>query len=403
MQKKLRRKFVLIAIASLFVILTLLVAGINIANYHMVTKSLDNMLHMLAYSDGELPQDFPKMPFGSSPPPEIRFTTRFFIVHCDEDGEVIGTFMEHISSVTEEDAGEYAREVLSKQRPSGYYRDYRYCAYQESGKTVLIFLNVGSELQTMKTLFLLSVAVASGALLAMFLLVLLLSGYAISPFVKNMENQTRFITDAGHELKTPLTSISASADILALDDCDNEWVRNIQDQSARLSRLVGDLVTLSRLDEETPIPEKAEFSLSEALWESSEPFASLAKAQGKKYDQTIEDGLSFHGDVIAIQQMVSVLLDNALRYSDDGGYIRLDAYRKRQKLVIEVFNTCNKLDTKNLNRLFDRFYRGDPSRSGKISGTGVGLSIAKAIAAAHGGDISVKSQSGNSIRFQITL
>ena len=143
--------------------------------------------------------------------------------------------------------------------------------------------------------------------------------------------------------------------------------------------------------------------MSEAAWETSEPFSSLARANGKNYTQRIEDDLVITGDKNAIQQMISILLDNALRYSDTDGQIQFDVYRKNNRVYIEVFNTCDPISQEDTVHLFDRFYRPDKSRSTHTGGTGIGLSIAKATTEGHGGKISVKSPSGNSIRFTVTL
>ena len=184
---------------------------------------------------------------------------------------------------------------------------------------------------------------------------------------------------------------------------EDEWTKNIHSQTAKMSRMVSDLVTLSRLDEENPFLDKTEFSLSDITWEVAEPFASLAKAQGKKYSQRIEENLTLCGNSDATRQMISVLLDNAMKYSDENGIIRLDVYKAHGKTKIEVFNTCVLDDTKNLNRLFDRFYRPDNSRSRKTGGSGIGLSIAQAVAEAYGGKIKVSSKDGKSILFQVTI
>ena len=163
--------------------------------------------------------------------------------------------------------------------------------------------------------------------------------------------------------------------------------------------LVNNLVALSRFDEKIPFPEKTEFSVSEAAWETAESFASLAEAKGKKYQQHIEEDLKLVGDRSAFQQMLSILLDNAVRYSEEGGEIRLDIYRKHNKIYLEIFNTCELQDKTDLNRLFDRFYRPDASRSTHTGGTGIGLSIART----HGGKITVKSQNGENIFFKVVI
>ena len=183
----------------------------------------------------------------------------------------------------------------------------------------------------------------------------------------------------------------------------DEWVENIQKQTARLTRLVSDFVVLSRLDEETPFPEKCEFSVSEAAWETAEPFVSLAEADHKHYTQHIEENLKLVGDRSSFQQMLSILLDNAFRYSTPEGEIRLNIFRRHNKLYIEVYNTCELEDVKDLDRLFDRFYRPDESRSANTGGTGIGLSMAQAIVETHGGKITVKSTDGSSILFTVIL
>ena len=221
--------------------------------------------------------------------------------------------------------------------------------------------------------------------------------------MKNIERQKRFITDAGHELKTPLTSIATSADIAAMEYEGDEWIANIQKQTARLTRLVSDLVTLSRLDEEMIIYDKMVFSLSDAAWEIAEPFASLAKAGGKTYIQNIEDRLEMEADRNSIQQLLSILLDNALKYSDEGGKIRLDIYRSHNRICMKVFNTCELQGITDLERLFDRFYRPDESRSTNTGGTGIGLSMAQAIVEAHGGKITVNSTDGKTIIFTVVI
>lgn len=163
------------------------------------------------------------------------------------------------------------------------------------------------------------------------------------------------------------------------------------------------MVALSRLDEETPFPEKSRFSVSEAAWEIAEPFAVLAKAKGKSYNQRIAEDLTLYGDRSAIQRMISILLDNAVRYSDEGGEIQMQIYRRRGKVCIEVSNTCDLPDASDLDRLFDRFYRMDESRSALTGGTGIGLSMVRAIAEAHGGKASVQSSDGKVICFKTVL
>lgn len=407
MLRKMQRRFILAAMAAFGTVMLIVAAGINVANYYQTTSMQDDTTaRLLEYEHRKLQRpekDMPpigKMPGGG---PETEFMTRFFSVRCDMTGNIMVISRDHISSIDEETAVEYAETILSGNKEKGYYGDYRYRVCRDESGISILFLNSSTHIQHMRSLFIESLATGILSLVLVFVLVVFFSRYAIKPYVENIERQKRFITDAGHELKTPITSIATSADIAAMEYEGDEWISNIQKQTVRLTKLVGDLVALSRLDEETPFPDKVTFSLSDAAWETAEPFAVIAKAKGKNYSQNIEEKLTMHGDSNAIQRMISILLDNAVKYSDEGGEIRLDIYRRRRKICIEVFNTCNLPDITDLDRLFDRFYRMDESRSSLTGGTGIGLSMARAIAETHGGRIEVKSSSGKSICFKVIL
>lgn len=429
MLKKMQRRFIMAAMAAFATVMLMLVVGINIVNYYRTTSMQDGLAASLleyekrAYehrtrrnftADAKSKEnkrkptahqepDFPalsEMPGGG---PEARFTTRFFAVYSDASGEMEVISRDYIYSIDEETAKVYTEAVLRKGREKGYYGDYRYhVKIDDEGSTVL-FLNVTSALQFMKSLLLISLGIGFSSLLVVFILVVCFSRYAVRPYMKNMERQKRFITDAGHELKTPITSIATSADIAAMEYEEDEWIANIQRQTARLTRLVGELVALSRMDEEIPFPDKSTFSLSDAAWETAEPFAVRAKAEEKTYHQKIEENLTFYGDRNSIQQLISILLDNAVKYTAAAGEIRLDIYRKRRRIRIEVANTCDLPDTVELERLFDRFYRVDEARSAKTGGTGIGLAMAQAIAETHGGKIRAERTGKNAVCFRVIL
>ncbi len=429
MLKKMQRRFIMAAMAAFATVMLMLVVGINIVNYYRTTSMQDGLAASLleyekrAYehrtrrnftADAKSKEnkrkptahqepDFPalsEMPGGG---PEARFTTRFFAVYSDASGEMEVISRDYIYSIDEETAKVYTEAVLRKGREKGYYGDYRYHVKIDDAGSTVLFLNVTSALQFMKSLLLISLGIGFSSLLVVFILVVCFSRYAVRPYMKNMERQKRFITDAGHELKTPITSIATSADIAAMEYEEDEWIANIQRQTARLTRLVGELVALSRMDEEIPFPDKSTFSLSDAAWETAEPFAVRAKAEEKVYHQKIEENLTFYGDRNSIQQLISILLDNAVKYTAAAGEIRLDIYRKRRRIRIEVANTCDLPDTVELERLFDRFYRVDEARSAKTGGTGIGLAMAQAIAETHGGKIRAERTGKNVVCFRVIL
>lgn len=407
MLKKMRWRFIGAAMAAFGAVILTLLCFVNIWSYYNTTQQLDGTLNRLLEEEkktSDIPEDRAGPPFDSMDrfSPEVPYMIRFFSVHMTEDGTVEHVNQDYIASISEADAETYAKNVITCGKTRGFEGGYRYLVGQDGAKTVIVFLNSEREQQAMTSLLLITLSIAGICLAVVFGLVILFSRRAISPYLKNMEAQKQFITNASHELKTPLTAISTSADVLAMEDGNNEWVRSIQTQAVRLSKLIVNLITLSRLDEENPFPARSEFSLSDALWEISEPFVSFSQAKGKKYTQNIADGLTVTGDRTAIQQMVSILLDNALKYSDVGGSISLSAKCNGKKAEIEVSNTIDASQNIDTARLFDRFYRTDESHSNTMSGTGIGLSIAKATVEAHGGKISAK-QTDNIIVFQVII
>ena len=399
MLKKMRWRFIGAAMAAFTAVIITLLCFVNIWNYCSVTNQQDETLERLSEMESRPApasrgDNAPLFDDWFSFSPEVQYSLRFFSVKYSEDGSTAEVNQDYIASLSEDEAKAYADKALSNGNDKGYEYGYRYLVTESNNGKLVLFLNSERELQTMKSLLWITLAIAGFCLAVVFGLVILFSRRAILPYLKNLEAQKQFITNASHELKTPLTAIATSADVLAMDYEDNEWVRNIQEQSGRLSKLITNLVTLSRLDEEKPFPTRSEFSLSDAIWEITEPFASIAHAKNKSYSQDIDDNLTLCGDRTAIQQTVSILLDNALKYSSDGGSICLVARRTGKKTEISVSNSVDPEQEDDTSRLFDRFYRADRSHSNTVSGTGIGLSIAKATVSAHGGRISAKQENG---------
>jgi hypothetical protein len=394
MLKKLRRRFTSAATAAFFAVTLVLLLALNLWNFVITTSRQDSSIDGLVVQEHDAP---PQM--SAEPPRETQYMLRYFSVRYSDTGDLVDINQDNIASVTSDEAESYAEKILARGKTRGYYKGYRYLVSRDELGVTVVFLNSEREIQAMETIFALSGIIALVCLGAVLILVAIFSKRAIEPYIRNMETQKQFITDAGHELKTPLTAISTSADVLAMEEPDNEWVKNIRSQTERLSRLISELVTLSRLDEAQPFPEKQDFSLSEAVWEISEPFESMAEARGLEYVRHIEDGVVINGDRAAIQQTVSILLDNAVRYSDSGGKIRLDVKKRQKKAEISVYNTCQLDENIELDRLFDRFYRPDRSRSQSSGGTGIGLSIARATIEAHGGTLTAETHGGGNITF----
>lgn len=407
MLKKMRWRFIGAAMIAFAAVILTLLCAVNVWNYHNITTQQDSsLLHLSQLNDeGKTFPPEPNAPSfenGGRFSKEVQYMLRFFSVHYDSNGELTRVDKDHVASITEEEAESFASHVLNGKKASGYYNSYRFLVKKSQSETVVLFLNSEKEVQSVRSLLILTVTIAAVCLLVVFLLVLLFSKRAIAPYARNLETQKQFITNASHELKTPLTAISTSADVLEMEYADDEWVQNIKFQSGRLSKLISNLVTLSRLDEENPFPDRSEFSLSDAVWEISEPFETLAAAKGFEYSRSIENNLTMTGDCTSVQQMISILLDNALKYTSENGKIFLNAYGNGKKNVVEVGNTCSVANVPDLERLFERFYRPDSSRSKATGGTGIGLSIAKATAEAHGGTIKAE-RTADGIVFKIKV
>ena len=409
MLKKMRWRFIWAAMAAVSAVLLLVAGIINVGNFHLTTMRQERIITEICRYEQTASTDrmdgtgFPVFEHPEIFLPEFEYTTRFFVVHSDADGNIESISREFIASVTEEMAESYAGIIQDRGKKTGYYLHYRYHIFDAADGRTMVFLNCDAEFQFMKNLLILSAAVLILSLLIVFFLIFLLSNRVISPYVRSMERQKRFITDAGHELKTPITSISTSTDVLEMLHGKDEWTENIKKQTGRLSKLIANLITLSRLDEEVPFPEKEEFSLSDAAWESAEPFAAMAEVQGKVFRQEIDEGITLFGDRVSVQQMISILLDNAVKYSGQEGEIRFRVCERHGKNYIEVTNTCQIEDVSEISHLFERFYRLDKSRSRDTGGTGIGLSIAQAIAEANGGKIKADSTDGKIICFTVTF
>ena len=248
-----------------------------------------------------------------------------------------------------------------------------------------------------------SVLIAVLWLLSVFVLLLLLSGRIVKPVAESYEKQKRFITDAGHEIKTPLSIISADADVLEMECGESEWLQDIQLQIKRLAALTNDLIYLSKMEEAQGHLQMTDFSLSGLAEELAQSFQAPAKAKGQTFTSSIQPDIVFHGDERAICQVISNLLDNALKYSESDGSISVELKKQGRTICLDVFNTTPVISEENLNNLFERFYRADPSRNSQTGGHGIGLSIAKAVITAHKGEIRASSRDGRSLRISVSL
>lgn len=420
MLKSLRRKFIAIAMCSTALVLTIIIAGINIANYINICRIADARISLIAANGGTFPQSGGHAaledadPLLSSGKPflagrkhgmsaEAPFDTRYFTVTLLADGTVSQIDTGKIAAVSAGDAAAYA--ALVKSRTHGFIGNYRYQAEEASdgAATMYIFLDGGRELSTFRSFLLASVGISLAGLAVVFVLVVFFSKKAVEPVAESYEKQKRFITDASHEIKTPLTIIDANTEVIEMTAGESQWTKSTKNQIKRLSSLTEKLVYLARMDEESSRPEFLDFDLSDAVLDTAAHFEAIAESTGKSLSLEVCPDIRVKGDEAALRQLVSLLLDNAVKYSSDHSPIRLRLYTSSKNRILSVWNQTAPTAVGRHDELFDRFYRADTSRSCKTGGFGIGLSVAKAIVLSHRGKISAHSADGKSLEFTVTL
>jgi len=416
MIRKLQRKFVLAAMLSLLIVLGLLIGLINVLNYRTLVRQADETLSMLSELSGNPPGGFT---FGDREPPEGRvdagrgpghdwngerpYQARYFSVTLSEAGEAAEADLRNIVTIDEQSAVDMAKAAAEKEREKGFSGDYRYLGVPAESGTRWLFLNRERELSTFRSFLWTSIGISAAGFLMVFLLLALFSSRIVRPIAQSYEKQKQFITDAGHELKTPITIIRADADVIEEDLCGNEFLSDIRTQTERLSSLTNDLIYLSRMEEERAAPELTELPLSDLVSDAAQPFRAIARTQNKPFTTEIQPALTMRGEEKSIGKLVSILLDNAMKYSPDGGDVTLSLKKAGKQLLLSVTNAATTVDKGSQDRLFDRFYRADASRNSETGGFGLGLSIAKAITETHKGKIHAYSSDGRSLTVEATF
>lgn len=415
MIKGLQRKFIAVSMLSTFLVLFVIISTINIFNYRKVLRDAETTLSILSENDGHFPQKNspnpeavpPKPPgTGYSPEfmsPELPYESRYFSVILNQDKTIISTDTGKIAAIDAAEASQCALQVFQKGRTSGFFQDYRYLCTAKGEYTQIIFLDCGRSLSNFRAFLFISIAVSILGLGAVLLLVSVFSRIVMKPVSESYEKQRQFITDAGHEIKTPLTIIDANAEILEMEYGESEWLTGIRNQTSRLTSLTNDLIYLSRMEESGQFLPKIEFSLSDLTEETVLSFQPLAETQNKMIIADIEPLLSFQGEESSIRQLISILLDNALKYTPEQGNIQVALQKKGRRIQLSVNNPADSITEEHLPRLFERFYRTDNSRNSQTGGYGIGLSIAKAIVDSHKGRISAQTPDGHSLQVIVLL
>ena len=334
--------------------------------------------------------------------PETPFETRFFSVKLNTDGTFASVDTTKIAAVDDELAMQYTLSVLEGGKESGYVGTYRFMRSETEEGAICVFIDAYRELKSVRFFIVSSIIISVVGTILVFAIVVLLSETALRPIIESYEKQKRFITDAGHEMKTPLTVISANAEIIEMENGESQWISGIHSQVAKLASLTEKLVLLSKMEEGAKLVMN-EFSLSEAIYDTCDQYKSIAMSEGVSFDVSVSDNVLIIGNEVEIRRAVSLLLDNAFRYVNDGGRVDVMLQKLANGVEIKLANTTDGVDKGSLDRWFDRFYRTDLSRNSATGGSGIGLSVVKAIVNAHGGNVKASSPDGVRVEFTINI
>ncbi len=433
MIRKLRVRFIILSTASLLLLLGIIVISSSVLTYRELVENADRVLAMLAENGvhplPELPPEqvrFPGTdaekrdkafmgPFGRRPlSPESMYEARFFAVVLSAEGQVLRVDTQRIVMVDETEAGDYGEAAYRKKGARGFIGEFRYQKLtgensDSDHEMCVLFLDCGRNLFTFKHSLMINCLISFLGLVAVFIVIVVISGKIVRPVSESYEKQKQFISVAGHEIRTPVTIIDADAELLAMEIGDgNEWLQDICKQTKRMAVLTDNLLTLSRMDEHRQQYTMIDFPISDVVEETVLSFQALAHSRNRNIMTEIAPMLSFHGDEGSVRQLVGILLDNAIKYireQADGGCedILLKLGKKGRSLCLSVSNSSEPVSEEQLKRFFERFYRTEQSRDSETGGYGLGLSIARSIVEAHRGKITASAPAAGTVRITVVL
>ena len=402
MTKSLKRRFIIFTMTAVTCLLVFLVLAINGLNWMMLDRQSDAVLETLVDADGTFQKmDFKRPPMFTRPLDMDRMrSSRFFIVRSDSSGKILDVNVDQISAIDEEMAQRYAVKVLEAGKPTGRMEGYKFAIKQIGPNKLTFFMDTTEQRASFYVVFFVSTVIAGLCWLIIFIIVILLAGRVIRPVLIGMEKQKQFITNAGHEMKTPLAIIQSNNDTMALIHGENKYNVHIRNQTKRLNVLMSNLLTLAKLDEEIPLPTE-KVNISEIIGDLLPVYKEEAQRRNVNFSVQIEQDIVMQTNKDSLRQMLMILLDNAIKYTPENGFISFLLEKNGRHIQIIEENTCDPALEPDTERLFERFYRGDTARTQEkdSSGYGIGLSAARAICENFGGKLTAEYSSPESIRF----
>lgn len=408
---KLKRKFILINMLLVSIVLIITFIGIYAFTYNKISSTSNWMLQKTLEEKGQRENQKRKIggeKSGDDSKPSLSKLT--FLVELDNENNIIYINEDNIEIIDKEALDEIVFECIESKNKSGiiYDEELRFLKNKTDNGLKIAFIDRSEEIDTLSSLFSTSLLVGVVSLSAFFVISIFLSKWAIKPAEESFNRQKQFIADASHELKTPLTVILANTEVLLShkDDVISDqikWIEYIKLESERMRGLVNDLLFLAKLDYKENITSFEQINLSEVMLSVILPFESLVFEKHKNLESNIQADILFTGNEKQLKQLGVILIDNAIKYCNDNGIIKINLTKVQNKINLSVNNSGVTISKEDQNNIFERFYRVDKSRVRENGGYGLGLSIAKEIVELHKGQISVTSDENDGTTFKITF
>ncbi|MBB1078390.1 HAMP domain-containing histidine kinase [Limosilactobacillus sp. STM2_1] len=410
MIQRFRYKFIALSTTALIFVILTIIGSISALTTYRTHQEVKNVLTILVKNDGQIPQR--NIQVGNYQPQQFTRESlhqyRYFTVVTDNQGRVNEIQDDHITTVTSQDARAITRRILRHKEDNGrvYYHGVTY-AYQwqkSQGEKTIVILDESILMTRSREVMNTGLMLGLVTLVLYTIVLVLYSRRAIRPIIQAEQRQKEFITNASHELKTPLTVIAANTEMQEILNGENEWTTSTKQQVSRLTKLINNLVSLARMQEQ-PTLTLVPVDISQVATRVATSFKSVVKTDDKQFNVQIEKELFVNGDENYLQELLNILLDNANKYCDPNGEVDFTVGRAShsKNVTIKVANSYAEGKDVDYNRFFNRFYRADESHTkGKKAGFGIGLSMAQYIVKMFNGKIAVKYTDGK-LAFLVTL
>ena len=408
MFRKLRLRFIATASLAILIVLFSVVGVLNSARHVQTVDEINKILTLLSDNGGSFPSiSKTTSELGDTVSVDTLFQYRYFSAKMDHHGNIISLNSSNISDLTDQEVKEFLERINHSKDTRGdfsyHHHTYSYMVSETSRRSdLIVVLDSTNQFRDNMALVHLSIWMSGISFIFFVLVISIVSGKVIKPFIRNYERQRRFITNAGHELKTPLAIISANNELVELMNGESEWTKSTNDQVKRMTGLINSLVGMARLEEQPELV-LTNVNFSDIARDAAEDFKGPVIKDGKEFVMDIQPNIHVKAEEKSLFELVTLLVDNANKYCDPAGKVSVTLRKNRlSKAKLEISNTYTKGKDVDYTKFFERFYREDESHNNKTSGYGIGLSMAQTMVKLFKGNISVNYKD-DTITFVVSL